>query len=391
MDAARQVVRWSIPGSLFLLLGVSTIAALQLTWGVPAKSVLGIGKASSALLIIAPFASIPIGFVVWIVYYVGYQPVRWHLLSRLLRQPIVALDRGGFILAKMSEAGPDVLELCRQFNGDKWEISAVPLVTPPLRTRWPKEAFIAESEPKTITYHFFNPSDPDFRDPTPLFTVGQWSGKRRTVSKLLNPLHILTLTPAPSTENGGSVEARRASKALTDEYRKFCKQNWTLVNSIVTSSSRTDPNGSLQKEFTESMDIYHSLGTVRTSATLAGLFTTIYVMGLHFVRLEQIRTWIAITVLYSFLAVFWWLAHSNRRDSLLRLESSMSMLLYEEVVMRFRISRPDRRRHGDRRRVADTPRGLGVQLPDDGIPNRRVRLVDRRVGSHDRRSASAGS
>lgn len=93
MDTARQLVRWSIPGAVFLLYVSLFTSALREWAGISAT----IDGVSPAALV---FASVPVGFVLYQVYFLGYERGRKYL------PPV---DRGQHVLHRVAqELGDDI-------------------------------------------------------------------------------------------------------------------------------------------------------------------------------------------------------------------------------------------------------------------------------------------
>src|SRR4051794_14751691 len=95
MDVARQVLRFTIPGSLFLISSLGLIIMGRVIAGDDLRATVdAIGELVSPA--VAVLATIPIGFIVFQVYYVSYRPALWPFYS--LAHPWVRLDRGSQIL-----------------------------------------------------------------------------------------------------------------------------------------------------------------------------------------------------------------------------------------------------------------------------------------------------
>lgn len=117
MDSARQALRWSIPGLIFVLELVTFAAVWQLTsGGNPTDMIDGIKPATALATILA---GIPIGFLLYQLYYRNYRPYG-HSVLLFLRYPLeirhglrharpywsfVRRDRGADILRRYYELG----------------------------------------------------------------------------------------------------------------------------------------------------------------------------------------------------------------------------------------------------------------------------------------------
>ncbi len=67
MDTARQILRYSIPGSLFILSVAVIQAVLWITWKQPIPS--AISDLPTGLVIGLLASSVPIGFILYQLYY----------------------------------------------------------------------------------------------------------------------------------------------------------------------------------------------------------------------------------------------------------------------------------------------------------------------------------
>src|SRR6478735_6636272 len=103
MDTARQVLRFSIPGSVTLMLGTAFLIISRLlqgdSWDGIASAVRG-----NVSAVIAIFASIPLGFLIYQVYYSTYRAFVWPWPWRWGRRHLwVRVDRGAQVLEDLPE------------------------------------------------------------------------------------------------------------------------------------------------------------------------------------------------------------------------------------------------------------------------------------------------
>jgi hypothetical protein len=101
MDTGRQLLRFSIPGSITLLLAIAFFVIGRLlqhdSWA-GVSSALG----DNVSAVIAIFAAIPLGFIVTQVYHASYRSSVW-LWPSSSGDGWVRLDRGGHILNRLPE------------------------------------------------------------------------------------------------------------------------------------------------------------------------------------------------------------------------------------------------------------------------------------------------
>ena len=96
MNTARQILRFSIPGSLFLLHAAVCYLLYRRLQGVPfVDASIPVQENLAAVLAVA--ATIPVGFVVYQIYYFSYGPIL-RLWPRPWGGRFVRRDRGGEIL-----------------------------------------------------------------------------------------------------------------------------------------------------------------------------------------------------------------------------------------------------------------------------------------------------
>lgn len=118
MDAARQVVRWSIPGWVLLLMLVVMQILTRLSQGrswddiIHSPLISGLSPAAVALIVTA---GIPLGFIIYQIYYSWYGRVLvFHLVNR---------DRGAEILLSLPKQTRNNLLAVDDYHADLEEMS----------------------------------------------------------------------------------------------------------------------------------------------------------------------------------------------------------------------------------------------------------------------------
>lgn len=230
MDAARQVLRFSIPGSLLLLLSTGLVVLGRLIQGEPLTEIGGVLGGDGAA-VIAIVSAIPVGFFVYQIYYLGVRPFVWlrfHPWQR--RWPRV--DRGGRVL---SQLGPDNLSRLERIYGleDQGEV------------------LDAEKE---VTDLSCNPL---------------WS---RLGVQRLDPDYVARWA------RPGLSDAQ-VYQAAADAYADRWRLNWDLLGALVEASSEYEDTRSLKVEYLILTDIYHSLGACRTACSIAWSASTAIVIA----------------------------------------------------------------------------------------------------------------
>ncbi|HEU4393011.1 MAG TPA: hypothetical protein VFR04_05165 [Solirubrobacterales bacterium] len=217
MNATRQILRYSIPGSLLLLHGVACFLLYRRLQGVPfAASSEVLGENVRAL--IAILATIPIGFVIYQVYYFSYSPLlrAW---PRGWQGRLIRPDRGSEILSVLQ---PSQITALSVLFGSPLDVS--------------------------------RPHQPVQKDPKGWY--------RDLLHKAMARLGLLELTPHwqeafPDTEERGRAYSAR------------WYANWDAVRAILDIASSTEGGRQIKEEYTTLSDIYHALGAARTALTLA--------------------------------------------------------------------------------------------------------------------------
>jgi hypothetical protein len=225
MDAARQVLRFSIPGSLLLLLSTALVVVGRLIQGEHLANIAAaLGEDMAAVVAIA--SAIPVGFLVYQIYYLGVRPFVWlrfHPWQR--RWP--RIDRGARVL---SQLGPEALGRLEATYGLAGQ----------------GEALDADKE---VTILSANPI---------------WG---RLGVQRLDPEYIARW----ALPGRGEEEAYHlALEAYGDRWRL----NWDLLGALVEASSEYSDTRSLKVEYLILTDIYHSLGACRTACSMAWVLST---------------------------------------------------------------------------------------------------------------------
>src|SRR5215204_3866505 len=208
MDSARQVLRFSIPGSVLLLHGVVCYLLYERFQGVPLIDASALIQDNITALI-AVVATIPTGFVIYQLYYFKYEPVLriWFLPWR---GRLVRTDRGGQILRTLPSAQLQQLEDIFQCKIDRERIHKIV---------------------------------PKGRSP---------------IKKLMFAMGML--------EVDGKTKALE-KKARREAYEDRWYTHWDVLRSAIDIAALK--NNQVKAEYTALSDIYHALGAARTAVTAA--------------------------------------------------------------------------------------------------------------------------
>jgi hypothetical protein len=214
MDAARQVVRFSIPGSVLVLFGLLLYIIMRACQGVPGDQTLERLTENVAPLA-GVLATIPIGFVIYQLYYATYGPIirllPWRWDGRLVR-----LDRGSQVLRQLPKRQQRAL-------GD-------------------------------IFGRSLDLSKPYARVPP--------SGRWHLVRRLQRQLRLLRLTDEWEQRY---PDLGRREKA----YAKRWHENWDVLRSALDIAGSRPETAAFKHEYTTLSDLYHALGAAKTAASVA--------------------------------------------------------------------------------------------------------------------------
>lgn len=226
MNSARQILRYSIPGSIFLIHAVACYLIYQRIQGVPiVDASLPIREGIGGL--IAILATIPLGFVLYQTYYFLYQPLirpwpfRWD--GRLVRN-----DRGGEILESLEA------EQIAEFKA------------------------VFDCEVRIGERHVVVPEDGGL------------------VAKLMHRTGIQEIA-------GPFKKLPMEGKARQLAYEDLWYTNWDVLRAVVDIAGSLPEGEQVKSEYTSLSDIYHSLGAART-AVIAAWSTVCIVVLFHFSR-----------------------------------------------------------------------------------------------------------
>lgn len=226
MDTARQILRFSIPGSIFLLHGVICYLLFRRIQGVSFVDA-STPIRDNIAAVFAVVATIPVGFVIYQIYYFNYVPIlrvwpfRW--CGRYVRR-----DRGGQILREL-----DPEQICKL-----------------------EEIFKCKVESEEI--HSVVPS---------------------SKSPLRKLMHATGLLEVSGRIKNLPMEEKKRQHA----YELVWSTHWNVIRAAVDIAASHSGSEHVKTEYTTLSDIYHSLGAART-AVLTAWLCTVGISVSHFDR-----------------------------------------------------------------------------------------------------------
>jgi hypothetical protein len=208
LDTARQVLRFSIPGSITLLAIAGYLVLGRLLQG-DSWDAVGQAVAENVSAVVAIVAAIPAGFLIYQIYYSTYRAVVWPWRPRPFKdgKRWVRIDRGRQILALLP---PDQQASVGKLFNVVLQLDSI------------------------------------------LDQEQSWLGKRA---------HAFSL----------KYEYWAKGPDPLDRYRDRWQENWNIVRALVEISDSTDAGAAIRSEYMTLSDIYHALGACRAGVQLAWL------------------------------------------------------------------------------------------------------------------------
>jgi hypothetical protein len=242
MDSARQALRWSIPGLIFVLELAVFGAVWQLVSGENPSLVVADIAPTTALLTI--FAGIPIGFLLYQFYYRNYRSYGRSVLL-FIRFPhavrnwtFVRRDRGAEILRRYFEMGGHPNLVRRSWDRDPTPIG------------------IDDEQIREVTMR---------RELLPI--------RRQSSFKVLTlgeALHDACQAPEPIV--------CRDCRAV---YMRRFRWNWAVIMAMLDYVSSRSDGAAIKLEYAAGSDIYHALGAARTAIATSAVGSIGYQLVFH--------------------------------------------------------------------------------------------------------------
>jgi hypothetical protein len=252
MDSARQALRWSIPGLIFVLELFAFAAVWQLAAGKNPLSVLDDISSTTALATL--LAGIPIGFLLYQLYYRNYRPYGRSVLL-FLRFPHQV--KHGLVRARRfwsfvrRDRGAEIL---RQY----FDLGGHPTF---VRRSWGKSDAPATGDDEQIR---------EVTEPRILLRSGRPSSFKVLTLRADANLHEPCTASAPA-------DCGDCRKAYAHRFR----WNWAIVMAMIDfAGSRTD-GATIKHEYAAGSDIYHALGAARTAIASAAIGSVVFRIVFH--------------------------------------------------------------------------------------------------------------
>lgn len=261
MDTARQVLRFSIPGSVTLLAIAGFLVLGRLLQGDSWEAV-GEAVAENVSAVVAIVAAIPIGFLIYQIYYATYRAVVWPWRPRPLQRDMrwVRIDRGAQVLSLLPGEQRQRIEA----------LFDVELHLQPILER-----------------------------------ENSWLGRRA---------HAFRLTDEFINESQATALER---------YRKRWQENWNIVRALVELSDGSAHGGAIRSEYTTLSDIYHALGACRAGVQLAWVVSFIASVAYVIDGQSFFQSLLTMAVTFVVTLVLFWVFHRARGHTWVSAQESL--------------------------------------------------------------------
>ena len=231
MDSTRQIIRWSLPGLVFVLDALVVhglwigIIGHRSPWDF-------INQATAPALVAVVAGGLPGGFLLYQLYFHSYRPVGGIPHIGRVRFPLFyRRDRGGSVLRAYREhGGRDALVNWVDYVGSGRESLDERTADPNLKREW---------------LIFMRPSQ-----------------------------HLDSSIPSSLPHD--VVQKQWKCQECIRIYEKRFYENWTLLQSMIDYCSGPDVRRWIKTEYTSGSDLYHCLGASRTAACLAAAVAILY-------------------------------------------------------------------------------------------------------------------
>lgn len=234
MGELAKAVRWSAPGSVFLLMAAITLTSSEAAaraWSPTGGAGLEVASASPSAVALAALSAVPIGFVTYQIYYYGYSSSRGFAFSFVHLDVALAVRQAGNQIEDLTEL-PD------------WTVKQ----TRGLFLRWPFHARVPFTGGLVKTLWLYRVTSPEAREADPALAPGEV------------PTALRTDVPLRARD--------RRRNELLESYSDRRENNWLELESQLHSRlrEREAPERDF-KDIERLADIFHTLGATKSAVT----------------------------------------------------------------------------------------------------------------------------
>jgi hypothetical protein len=318
MDAARQALRFSIPGSVLVLTTLGLVIGELAMVGVPPDHVTGPVQENVAA-VVGILSVIPIGFITYQMYYLGVRPFVWLHLWPIQKRRRPRIDRGASVLSVFSESE---LATIRQlydlveFGGKsdpRREVVEVEAIENPVER---------ENEHENLTYRERRILDASTRGTISISRQDRLDaskGLKKLLRRMGGALGIREMSPEFIERwpfDAGSPAPDEEWDRAKDFYEHRWRTNWDVVVALVEAAAGYPDTGSIKGEYTILTDLYHALGACRTACALSFSIATVSI-GLYTLvaHIDLILGLEAMAIGFAFCLSLWLLFNYSRRQT----------------------------------------------------------------------------
>jgi hypothetical protein len=227
MDPTSQLIRFSIPGSIFVLASVGTCVFTKLAWG---QHVVDIDSLAT-VTVAAAAVSIPVGFLGYQLYYWGYGP-----FVPFVRGGMVTRDRG------------------------REALSALPVeILGSIRT-----LFNARLD---IRSHHCDVETP----------IGVRLKLLKLDDRKLRTRYKENISEEPEDDYRFEEDERETARIYSDNWY----ENWDVFRALLDLAASHGERPEIKRNFTTLYDIYHALGASRLAVVLGSGSAVFYLFLAH--------------------------------------------------------------------------------------------------------------
>lgn len=240
MGTARQIVRWSIPGTVFIAVAILSSFILAVSSGYTVADLLTstlVRMIDTGFVLLVAISGVPVGFLIYQLYYSRQSKgIVFPPLPFIPRLPFVKADPGSKFFGVLPGGHH---EHCKRVLGE------LPII-------W------------------------DLKEVNPFASV--------PVLKYVPLINDITLLRLQGRRGDGNPTSETASRArflaspptqgcALHDFTSYRERNRHLFKSYMAHVSASYQAPDLKEEYTTLLDLYHAMGACRMAAVLAGLAT----------------------------------------------------------------------------------------------------------------------
>lgn len=248
MDNARQVVRWSIPGFVLTLELAGFAAVLRLAEGHDPLDLAVAANTTAAVLSL--LAGVPLGFLLYQLYFRNYRPFGYSVLLVLRRPWVFPVEfvRGAITKQPWQHTKKRATQRYAFVRNDR---GAAIL-----------DAYLNRSGRHELVAHVWPHDDPSYRDIKQSIepVTEEQSGFGNFMS---NSFVVLKLKEHRHDDCDPSKDATICDECRNFYHERFIR-HWSIVVSMLDFTCGFQNAEAIKNEYTSGSDIYHALGATRT-------------------------------------------------------------------------------------------------------------------------------